>query len=136
GSSAGFSRLVVSNGAAVRSTSGSVAAGNNNNLVVTGAGSSWSNATTLFLLGRADVTSGGWLSCLDGYVSGPSNPVVLSGASGWNNQGILRVGDSVNGTVLIASNGATVLSSNAFISSSTSLGNNNFVLLTGAGTLW
>src|SRR6185436_14169326 len=79
--------------------------------------------------------------CNDGYVgsgfTANSNTVVLTdGGSGWNNLGNFFVGDGGSGNVMIASNGATVLSSNAFIGASTSLGNNNFALLTGAGTVW
>jgi T5SS/PEP-CTERM-associated repeat protein len=148
GSQIGFNRLVVSNGAAVRSASGgmgSLAAAVSNQVVVTGAGSLWNNQTTLFVGGnsvgnRADVNDGGWLVCSDGSVglgfSGNSNTVVLSGASGWDNLGTLKVGDGGSGNMLIASNGATVLSSNAFIGANTSLGNNNLAVITGAGTLW
>lgn len=114
-------------------------------MVVTGAGSVWSNQTTLLLGGnsagnRADVNDGGWLACSDGSVgsgfSANSNAVVLGGASGWNNLGTLKVGDGGSGNVLIASNGAMVLSSNAFIGANTSLGNHNLAVITGAGTLW
>jgi len=148
GFQAGANRLVVSNGAAVRNRSGGVggssAAGNH--VVITGTGSVWSNRTFLFVGAgsagnRADVNDGGWLACNDGYIgqsfSANSNTVVLKdGGSGWNNLGRFIVGDGGSGNVLIASNGATVLSSNAFIGASTSLGNNNSALLTGAGTVW
>ncbi len=133
GSQMPFNRLIVSNGAVVRSGSGTLGA--LNNLAVTGSGSIWSNATSLFLNGRADVTSGGWLACNDGSLGSSNSMVVLSGPSGWNNLGTLRVGDFANGSTLIASNGATLLSSNTFIGASTSLGNNNLALFTGTGTL-
>jgi len=146
GSQSGFNRLVVSNGATVWSGTGVMGGSvSNNRVVVTGAGSLWSNQTLLYLGGgsagnRADVNDGGWLACNDGTIgsgfSAHNNTVVLTGSgSGWNNLAGLIVGDGGSGNVLMAINGATVLSSNATIGASTSLGN-NYVLLSGAGTLW
>jgi len=143
GNQIGRNQLIVSNGATVWSGTGSVGS-SSNQVVVTGVGSVWSNQTFLLVGGagdRVDVSDGGWLECNDGYVgqgfSANSNTVALSGVgSGWNNLAGLVVGDGGSGNALIASNGATVLSSNATIGASTSLGNNNFALLTGAGTMW
>ncbi len=134
GSQIGGNRLVVSNAAAVHCGSGTL--GPLNNAIVTGAGSLWSNQTTLFLNSRADVTDGGWLACTDGYLASSNSFVVLSGPSGWNNLGALLVGYFVNGSALVVSNGSSLLSSNAMIGPSTSLGNNNVVLLTDAGSIW
>jgi T5SS/PEP-CTERM-associated repeat protein len=143
GGQARGNRLVVGNGALVWSGMGTV--GNvSNQVIVTGADSMWSNQGSLFVGGgsnRVDVSNGGWLACNDGYVGSGfganSNTVVLTGSgSGWNNLGGLIVGEAGNGNVLLASNGATVLSSNATIGVNGSTANNNSVLLTGAGTLW
>src|SRR6185295_2028260 len=116
GNTVGRNRLVVSNGATVWSGTGFIGSSSTSNqVVVTGAGSVWSNQTFLYLGStgnRADVSDGGWLACNDGNFIGSSNTVVLTGgASGWNNLGGLTVGEIGSGNVLIASNGATVLSS-------------------------
>ena len=144
----GFNRLVVSNGAAVRSVSSAMGGSGaiSNRAVVTGPGSVWSNRTTLVLgassVGnRADVSAGGWLAAGDAWIgsasTGNSNTVVLTDSgSGWNTLGTLYVGDVGSRNLLLASNGATVLSSNAFIGASASLGNSNRAIVTGAGTLW
>ena len=140
GSQARGNRLVVSNGAAVKSGTGGVGSFSNQ-VVVTGIGSVWSNQTFLFVGGasnRVEVSDGGWLACNDGSI-GPgfganSNTVVLTGSgSGWNNLAGLIVGQGGNGNVLIASNGATVLSSNATIGVNGSTANNNLALITGRG---
>src|SRR5207249_2639158 len=146
----GSNRLVVSNGAAVVSGGtgvlGTSSTAPSNQVVVTGAGSIWSNQGLLILGGgsvgnRVDVSSGGWLACNDGVVgsgfNANSNTVALTGGgSGWNNLAGLTVGDGGSGNVLIAGNGAAVLSSNATIGASTSLGNNNLALITDPGTVW
>src|SRR6185295_12434198 len=89
GSQIGHNRLVVSNGAAVWSSQGSVGS-LSNQVIVTGVGSSWSNQTLLILGGasnRLDVVDGGWLTDATGYVTGKSNLVMLAGSgSGWDNR--------------------------------------------------
>lgn len=136
-----LNRLMVSNGAAVRSLTSIVSS--SNQVVVTGSGSVWSNQS-LFVGGvrsRVDVADGGWLANSDSYIGqgfgADSNTVVLAGGgSGWNNLASFFLGDQGSGNVMIASNGATVLSSNAFIGAGTSGGANNLALLMGIGTLW
>ncbi len=145
GNGGNFNRLVVSNGAAVRSPAGNVGTGSSsvsNQVVVTGAGSTWSNQA-LTIGGsaghRVEVSDGGVISTGKGTVGefGNNNTVFLRDfGSVWNSQGDLIIGDGGGGNLLVASNGATVLSSNATIGASTSLGNNNLALITGAGTIW
>jgi T5SS/PEP-CTERM-associated repeat protein len=146
GSSGHSNRLVVSNGASVRSVAGSV--GDNsagNQVVVTGAGSTWSNlALTLgtgpFSTGhRVDVSDGGGILTGTGTIGnfGFGNTVFLKDAgSVWNSRGDLNVGNGGSANVLIASNGATVLSSNAFIGLLNASAINNLAVVTGAGSLW
>jgi T5SS/PEP-CTERM-associated repeat protein len=135
-------RLTVSNGAAIwcgHPITGSGVGGASNQVIITGAGSLWTNQADFSVGGVGtwlQVNNGGWLANANGYMFS-SNTVALSGSgSGWNNRGDLQIGYFGDGCTFMASNGATVLSSNAFIGAFTSLGNNNFALLTGAGTLW
>ncbi len=149
GSGSSGNSLVVSNGGIVLSSNAMVGAALGaigNTALVTGAGSVWSNSSAL-QIGAADrdnqlvVSNGGWLVSNGGSLgrdnNATSNKVVLTGVgSGWNNLGTLIVGDGGSGNALIATNGATVLSSNVFMGAGTNLGHNNLVLLTGAGTVW
>jgi T5SS/PEP-CTERM-associated repeat protein len=146
-----FNRLMVSNGAAVRGLSGSVGGtfSGGNQVVITGAGSTWTNVGLRIGEGgsgnRVDVSDGGAMVTGNGVVGfgtfGVNNMVFVRGfGSVWNSQDNLIIGDVGGGNVLMASNGATVLSSNATIGASSApsfgLGNDNLALLTGAGTVW
>jgi T5SS/PEP-CTERM-associated repeat protein len=137
-----FNRLIVSNGAAVKSdisVVGATGLSTSNHVVVTGAGSVWSNQTALYVgySNRVEVSDGGWLAGNHGSLTGTRSTVVLNGnSSGWNNLASFFVGENGNNDVLIVSNGATVLSSNATIGGITSQASNNLAVLTGVGTLW
>lgn len=131
-----FNRLVVSNGAAVWSGTGVV--GSSNSVVVTGTGSGWSNQSLIVggVSSRVDASAGGWLASSEGYLGqgagADSNTVVVTGAgAGWNNTGNLFVGDQGSGNVLIASNGATVLSSNLFVGFNSGASNNRVIVDSG-----
>src|SRR6185503_18882478 len=138
--------LTVSNGASVQSIGGSVGGATtapNNQVTVTGAGTLWTNQAYLFFgsgsaSNRMTVSDGGWVASTDGYVglgaTSTRNTVrVTDSGSGWNSR-TLYLGDSGNGNQLIVSNGASVLSSNAFIGGSplggsTVSGSNNLALV-------
>ena len=149
GDVAASNQLVVSNGARVvagGSILGNLSPAMSNQVLVTGLGSLWTNESSLSLGGssggnRADATAGGWLACVEGLVgenaSSHSNTVVLSDSgSGWNVLERLTLGKNGSTNVLIANNGATILSSNATIGANVAFGSNNLALLTGTGTVW
>ena len=149
GDVSGRNLLVVSNGAKVvagGSILGNLSPAMSNQVLVTGLGSLWTNESSLSLGGgsggnRADAAAGGWLACVEGLVgenaSSHSNTVVLSDSgSGWNVLERLTLGKNGSTNVLIANNGATILSSNATIGANVAFGSNNLALLIGAGTLW
>jgi T5SS/PEP-CTERM-associated repeat protein len=108
GSNAHNNRLVISNGASVVSATANIGVYgcSGNRITVTGAGSQW------------QVTS--------------------AGSSGWSGSG-LTVGYRASGNSLVVSNGASVTSVNAHIGYSDGVkydGDNNHVLVTGAGSAW
>ena len=139
-------RLVVSNGAAVT-------AGNNgrvgvstpatgNVVVVTGAGSLWSNQFDLFVGeasgNRMEVHDGGRVVSSNTYVGlfGSNNLALVTGSgSVWSNRAGLFVGFNGAGNRLVVSNGGFVVSSNAFLGYASGASNNS-ALVIGAGSVW
>ena len=116
----------------------------NNAVLVTGAGSVWSNTATLNL-GFAISDNNNTLTisngaavfnsrCDIGY-NGNSNAVLVTGpGSVWNNGGSswLVVGEEGSSNTLTITSGGTVFSGNAAIGGA----NNNAVLVAGAGSVW
>ena len=97
-----FNRLIVSNGAAVRSDTavvGSTGASISNQVFITGAGSVWSNQTALYVgfSNRVEVSDGGWLAGGHGSLVVGSTVVVRDNGSGWNNRANLIVGENGRG---------------------------------------
>ena len=135
-------RLVISNGAMVVSShpiTSSGVGGTSNHVLITGLGSLCTNQADFTVGGagtRVDVSNGGWVANANGFMFSSASVALSGSGSGWNNNGDLQIGYFGDGNTFTASNAASVLSSNALIGASTSLGNNNFALLTDAGTLW
>lgn len=159
GEGANHNWLIVSNGAVVRSTASSANPaiggylGASNRVLVTGAGSVWSNmgfASTYGLIvgynrggnsltirdGGAVVSEGATI----GANSGRENAVVVADSgSTWNAWGgegaYLNVGPSGNGNSLTISNGGFVRGSYGNIGGNGSQ-SNNYAVVTGSGSLW
>jgi T5SS/PEP-CTERM-associated repeat protein len=117
----------------------------NNFVLLSGAGSLWSNAGKI-LLGRSGfgnqirVTNGAVLSCSGATfgvsTSSRSNQVVVSGpGSAWSNSTYLSLGEDSAGNSLVISNGGVVACANCTIASGTPSGSNDAVLV-GAGSLF
>jgi T5SS/PEP-CTERM-associated repeat protein len=150
GLSGSFNRLVVSNGAAATSPGvivGAAAFCVSNQVVVTGAGSTWSNLGMTIGSGtsshRVDVSAGGRIltrKATVGYLGFNNTVFVKDSGSAWNDQGDLIIGDIGSGNMVIASNGATVVSSNAILGAVSAPGfgpgDSNVAVITGIGTLW
>ena len=143
--------LTISDGGRVASTTGHVGYGRfeglfsstSNTVLVTGAGSLWTNSETLYVgeggSGNSlTITNGGHVAsttgCI-GYASNSSNNTVLVTGAGslWTNSGQLYVGVLGAGNSLVVSNGAKVSADASFIGDFNS--SNNAVLLTGGGSL-
>ncbi|HEX5223250.1 MAG TPA: hypothetical protein VFZ59_27065, partial [Verrucomicrobiae bacterium] len=148
GSNGAFSRLIISNGALVENFNGvlgNVVSSSNNGVLVTGAGTTWSNRGDLAIgfSGRDNqllVSNGGFVFNRFGYLGqqpGGSNNVarVIGSGSVWSNQFYLTVGGNDRSNRLIVEAGGLVTCSDGFVSASSSSGNNE-VLVTGPGSLW
>ena len=155
GESGSFNSLVISNGGAVFSTGnagigwydGSIS----NSVLVTGAGSVWSNnGYGNLYVGDGEGAYGNNLTIVNGgkvydynaFVSGTgrstiaSNSVLVSGAgSSWINSGNLTVGGSGIYNTLFIQNSGTVFSVNGIIGNDANA-NSNGVLVLGAGSVW
>ena len=124
-----------------------------NSVMVTGKGSTWSNAGDLLVgvsgsgnsmvianggsVSNAQVNYGGGI----GFNGGSSNNSVLvtGGGSAWTNRGDLLVGVSGSGNSMVISNGATVVSGEVNYGGVIGLNSNstgNSVLVTGSGSTW
>ena len=147
--------LTVSNGGAVTSSQinyggviGFNAASSNNNIVVTGTGSSWINSGDL-LVGvsgsgnNMTISAGGNVSSgqvdyggVIGFnASSLSNSVLVTGnGSAWNNSGNLTIGDAGEGTLTIANGGSVSANSITIASQVGSTGTLNFGSLGGSDT--
>lgn len=150
GSTGSGNQLVISDGGQVTSTNGYLGfngAGANNLATVTGTNSLWTNAQDLFvgyagsdnrlvITNSGQVTSGrGWI----GRNNNRNNRVVVTGSGAlWNIRDNLAVGNSGSENGLTIAAGGTVNSTTGTIDapSSTPNAKNNFVLVTGAGSLW
>ena len=139
--------LVISNGGQVASYSGTIGqnfGGANNNAVVTGAASVWSNQTALYIGSsgpgnRLTIAGGGTVLCSNAYVgansSSISNTVIVTDAESLWLVGLnLSIGESAFNTMVI-SNGAQVVDATAVVGNAGSTSSSNSVLVTDSG-LW
>ena len=135
---------------------GYASSGSNNSVVVSGAGSAWSNHLAL-VVGRSGagnslvISNGGHVhsfyepigyfgSGFVGYNQGSSNNFVLSTDTGsvWSNDNTFSIGSEGSGNSLIISNGGQMVNGNGYIGGGGlgSGGKNNSVLVTGPGSVW
>jgi len=148
GSGGNANQLVVSNGATVDSLIGyvgSATSASNNLAIVTGANSSWSNRSELYVGSSASgnllvAANGGKVINGGAFVglssSSRSNNVLVTGPGAlWNNRGDLYVAYDGTSNQLVVDSGGSVISSNAYVGDS-ALAGLNTALVTGAGTLW
>jgi len=147
GNSGAFNRLVISNGALVGNSNGYVGydlSSSNNEALVTGTNSFWSNRGNLSVGdsgsgNRLVISNGGLVGNGYGYLgynSSSSNNVVLVTGAGsfWSNGAGLHVGSYGSGNRLVISNGGTVSSSTAVYLGFDSSSSNN-LLTVGGGSL-
>ncbi len=146
GSNGAFNQLVISNGALVGNVFGYVGfntSSSNNEVIVTGTNSFWSNSSGQ-RVGRSG--SGNRLVISDGGLVGTSfctigenpsssnNEVLVTGVgSFWSNRFNLSVGGFGSGNRLVISNGALVGNNLSFLGAAS---DNNVALVTGAGSFW
>ena len=147
GTNAPFTLLLITNGARVTGSSdtavGMNSAANSNRFVVTGSGSVWSCAGTMFAgengsYNELDVLDGAVVTNAAGYLgknnSSRSNLVLVSGTnSAWVNQSVLYF-TSFN--QLTISNGATAVAAGAYLGYFYLPGANNHVVVTDSGSRW
>jgi T5SS/PEP-CTERM-associated repeat protein len=141
-----FNQLVLSNGGVVANAVGTVGnsgGANSNAVLVTGAGSLWTNNGSL-TIGNAGafnqlvVSNGGVVRNTLGTVggSGSNNLVVVTGAGSlWSNSGSVLVGSGGTFSRLVISDGGVVANSVANVGNNSGLSGNS-ILVTGAGSLW
>jgi len=146
GVSGSFNRLAISNGAAVHSSQGvignSSASASNNTVIVNGAGSVWSVATSFIvgLLGsnnRLEVSDGGHVNADSGSIGEvASNNAVLVMGSGsvWSNATDLTVGSSRSANRLVVSNAGSVFAGGTVLLGNFAASSNNQLTVNG-GTL-
>ncbi|HUJ72650.1 MAG TPA: hypothetical protein VLZ30_10415, partial [Verrucomicrobiae bacterium] len=147
GRSGGGNRLVISNGANVFDATGYVgdngvsSGGNNNTVVVSGTGSTWSNASLLSigdssLANTLIITNGGAVYDGDSLVGsgGKSNTVTVSGTGAlWQSAGALQIGfNGSDSNTLTIGSGGTVIADNAAVGSGASALGNRVIITNGS----
>ena len=114
-----------------------------NSVVVTGAGSVWSNRADLSVGGTGAgnllvVSNGGWVVNGNGFLGngfGHFNLALVTGANSiWSNRASLAVGNSGSNNRLVADNGATVFTSGNLLAGVNSSAASNAIVLTDPGT--
>jgi len=150
GVSGSGNQMTINNGAQVLSDNGNAGffdGASNNVVLVSGAGSVWSNSSDFWMgvFGSGNqltITNGGRVVNGNGYVGAMaganSNAVWVSGAgSVWSNSADLYVSEDNNwGNSVTIANGGQVVSANGHIGAFSSGSSNNWVMVTGAGSLW
>ncbi len=126
-------------------TLGNNVSARSNSVLVTGAGSLWTNSSELYvgLTGSGNqlvVSNGGVVANVNGFIGNQpganNNVAVVTGAGTlWANSSNLYVGYYGNGHQLVASNGGVVVSANGYVGNNFNA-NNNVAVVTGAGSLW
>jgi fibronectin-binding autotransporter adhesin len=148
GNSAGI-QLLISAGGAVRSGYGYVgnnnATASNNLALITGAGSTWSNALDLNIgafssNNRMIVSNGATVFAANNGFIGPNandngNSVTVTDPGTLWQAGSLFVGNNGASNSLVVSNGAQVRNNSGFIGNGASA-ENNLAVVTGPGTIW
>ena len=155
GSNGANSTLVISNGAFVRANAGQIGrfASGSNVVLVTGAGSLWSNVAGVTGVGvtvgvggsgnQLIISNGGWVINANGSGtignSGSNNVARVTGpGSVWSNRFSLNINPIGVGSInngLIIENGGQVFNDDALIAGLNG-SSNNFALVTGSGSLW
>lgn len=142
--------LVVTNGGTLAVTNGegrlgNIAGSSNNTAIVTGAGSLWTNSSSLSIgdngaNNQLVISAGGTVCNAAGTIghtaSSSNNSVWVTGSgSAWRNSGsIIAVGSIGSGNVLTITNRGSVYGINAQFGSNG--GSNNTAVVTGAGSIW
>jgi T5SS/PEP-CTERM-associated repeat protein len=149
GSTGSFNQLTVSGGGLVMDANafvGFASNANNNAVLMTGAGSLWSNAGNV-AIGYAGsgnsltISNGAAVFSANGYVgqatnASANNAVFVSGTGSlWSNSGSLYVGQYGGGNRLTIHNGAQVVNGDGYIGWD-GQATNNTVLVAGAGSAW
>ncbi|MDK3160201.1 autotransporter domain-containing protein [Kamptonema cortianum] len=140
--------LIVSNGGRVQNAAaylGFQPAGSNNNVLVTGTDSQWTNRGDLRIgntsVGNTMTISNGGrvdngVGIISDNVSSSNNTVTVTGANSlWSNRNALFVGGSGAGNSLIISNGGRVENTFGNIGNNAS-SSNNVVQVAGVNSLW
>ncbi|MBI5775330.1 MAG: hypothetical protein HZA89_16540 [Verrucomicrobia bacterium] len=150
GSNGFGNRLVISDGARATNVVGYIgynASGSNNTVLVTGAGSVWSNfsnlrvgysgpACQLVVSNGGRVTAGG-LGIVGVNSSSSSNQVVVTDAGSSLSIGqTIYFGDSGSWNRLVVSNGGYLRGITATYVGNTAASSNNVAIVTGAGSVW
>ena len=142
-------QLLVTNGGAVFSSWAYVgqspaSAASNNTVLISGPGSVWSNANSLYVGwsgsgNRLVVTNGGKVfagfGCVGAGNGGGTNLVMVSGTGSIWNAGSLTLGRYSSGNQLLVINGGAVFSDSSVISSQLG-GSSNGVTVSGTGSVW
>lgn len=141
-----FNRLLVENGGAFACTSAVVGWGTSNEVVVTGAGSSWSNSGGLWI-GRGTSGNGNTLlvnsgacawsrSAVLGESLGEANAaIVTGGGSVWTSAGWITIGQTGRHNRLLVEDGGVVYCRTGFIGVAAS-SSGNTARVAGTGSLW
>ena len=118
----------------------------NNSVLVTDAGSFWTNAGALVVgsdgsSNRLVISNGANVAAATGGLGATTNSsdnsALLTGAgSRWINSGDFAVGYGGSGNSMVVSDGATNLVSGTSVIGFTNTSTNNTVLVTGAGSVW
>lgn len=119
----------------------------NNTLLVTGANSLMSMPTSAFEVGMggknnmATIADGARVDSFDGYLgngtTGSNNVVLVTGnGATWTNRSVLHVGYTGGYNRFLIQDGGRVDSLSAIIGSAGALAGNNYVEVSGAGSLW
>ncbi len=148
GYNAGSNQLTVIRNAKVNNAAGYIGYGagaTNNAVTISGAGSVWSNTSTLYLGyngagNQLSVGNSGKVHSSGSYIgynaSATNNVATVSGVgSVWTNTSSLYVGNSGAGSQLAISNSARVCSVNGYIGYNSSA-SNNAATITGSGSMW
>ncbi|MCX6900480.1 MAG: PEP-CTERM sorting domain-containing protein [Verrucomicrobia bacterium] len=132
GSNSSYSTLIITNGGVLNVTGyGIVGPGygllhppvySNNTVLVTGAGSTWSNSNTLSICDGGynnvmTIAKGGAVFSAGGRIGGASSVIVTDPGSTWSNNGWLFVGHGLfgPGNSLVITNGAAVYATGGYI---------------------
>jgi len=144
-------KMVISNGGMVANATASIgrnATTANNSVLVTGAGSTWTNTDGLLVGYEGSdnslvISNGGYVAaggdCVIGYLtSSSSNSLLITGAgSALVVAGGLYVSEDANeGNTMTIAAGASVTSSSGSIGAYSDQSSGNSVLVTGAGSTW